>query len=148
MLSNIFNEISSQLHKNLGLTLKPYFCDFPDYISKTQKLEYDLAFCGWIGDYRDPTTFLNLLKNDNNNRTGWMSQNYENLINKADTRQNIVERMSILALAEKSMQEEYPVINLFWYCRNIIIHPEVKGWKPQIHHYLPYKYMSIEVPNE
>ena len=37
-----------------------------------RRLEYDLAFSQWIGDYLDPSTFLDCFRSESgNNRTGW-----------------------------------------------------------------------------
>ena len=36
------------------------------------KLDYQIARYGWIGDFIDPTTFLDLFRSDDtNNKTGW-----------------------------------------------------------------------------
>ncbi len=46
--------------------------------------KYDIAFGGWIGDYLDPLTFLDMwVKDGGNNRTGWSNDEYEKLIAQA-----------------------------------------------------------------
>ena len=43
--------------------------------------DYDIARSGWIGDYMDPNTFLDLFVTDGgNNRTGWSNSDFDALI--------------------------------------------------------------------
>jgi oligopeptide transport system substrate-binding protein len=47
-------------------------------------MDYDLSRYGWIGDYEDPNTFLDIwLTNGGNNKTGWGSTVYDRLIEAA-----------------------------------------------------------------
>ena len=52
--------------------------EWKTYLSRMSELDYQLALGGWIGDYPDPTTFLDMWKTgDGNNRTGWSNKQYE-----------------------------------------------------------------------
>ena len=52
--------------------------EWKTYLSRMSELDYQLALGGWIGDYPDPTTFLDMWKTgDGNNRTGWSNKDYE-----------------------------------------------------------------------
>jgi oligopeptide transport system substrate-binding protein len=50
----------------------------------TRGLDYDIARMGWIGDYTDPNTFLDMwVTNGGQNQTGWSSPLYDRLIRAA-----------------------------------------------------------------
>ena len=51
------------------------------YQASTLALQYDIARAGWIGDYLDPNTFLDMwITNGGNNQTGWSNALYDSLI--------------------------------------------------------------------
>lgn len=72
--------LARQLHENLGVDVQPYNQEWQSYLKDTATLKYDLARAGWIADYMDPITFLDLWIADNgNNQTGYASPLYDRL---------------------------------------------------------------------
>jgi oligopeptide transport system substrate-binding protein len=72
--------IAGQLRENLGLDVRPFNEEWQSYQSSTQTLKYDLARAGWIPDYLDPNTFLDMWITDGgNNQTGYSSPLYDRL---------------------------------------------------------------------
>ncbi len=73
--------IADQLGRHLGISVKPYNQEWQSYLATMRSGEYDLARAGWIGDYLDPNTFLDLwVTNGGNNQTGWSDAGYDRLI--------------------------------------------------------------------
>jgi oligopeptide transport system substrate-binding protein len=73
--------IADQLSRNLHITVKPFNEEWQAYQADTLKLNYWIARAGWIGDYLDPNTFLDMwVTNGGNNQTGWGSALYDRLI--------------------------------------------------------------------
>jgi len=73
--------LADQLRRNLHLDVAAYNQEWQSYQHSTQAMDYDLARAGWVGDYEDPNTFLDLwLTNGGNNRTGWGSVVYDRLL--------------------------------------------------------------------
>ncbi len=76
--------IADQLRRHLGLRVKAYNQEWQSYLSTVASGDYDMARAGWIGDYRDPNTFLDLwVTHGGNNQTGWSSPVYDRLIQAA-----------------------------------------------------------------
>ena len=51
------------------------------YLVATHDLDYDIAFGGWVGDYLDPLTFLEMWSPGNgNNNTGWNNPTFAKLL--------------------------------------------------------------------
>ena len=48
------------------------------------------------------------------------------------------------AADEALFLSETPILPLFWYTRNYLIHPDVKGWDPLILDNHPYKFLQLE----
>ena len=77
----IAEAIADQLRRNLGIKVKAYNQEWQAYQATTLKLDYDMARAGWIGDYSDPKTFLDMwVTKGGNNQTGYSNPTYDSLI--------------------------------------------------------------------
>ena len=102
---------------------------------------------GWIGDYEDPNTFLDLLRlNRGNNKTGWENVEYDQLLELANSTNDQVLRYEYLNQAEKLLISEMPIIPIYTYVRQYQISSDVKGWYPNIidTHHPKYIYLERE----
>jgi len=125
----------------LGIKVEISQSDWKTYLGKVTKLDYGVATGGWIGDYPDPTTFLDMWKaGDGNNRTGWESEEYEAKLAQAEQTSDASARIKLLQEAEAIFLADYPIIPLYWYTSNYLLHDSVKGWDPRIfiHHVKNY----------
>lgn len=76
--------LADQLRRNLNVNAVAYNQEWQSYQESTRSMDYDLSRYGWIGDYEDPNTFLDIwLTNGGNNKTGWGSTVYDRLIEAA-----------------------------------------------------------------
>jgi oligopeptide transport system substrate-binding protein len=73
-----------------------------------------IARGGWFGDYRDPTTFLNLSRTgDGNNDRGYSSAAYDALLDRAAVELDPAKRLAILAEAERmAVEVDLPVLTI------------------------------------
>jgi len=128
---------------NINITLSNN--DWKVYLDRESNLDYDLSRAGWIGDYLDPTNFLDLfVTGGGNNRTGWSNPRYDELINQAAMTGEQEARYEILQAAEAILLEETPVAPVYTYTRVRLIDPSVKGWEDNILDQHPYKYVYLE----
>jgi len=131
--------------KNLNLNVRIIQRDWGTYLELQTSLQYDIAIGGWIGDYLDPTTFLEMwIKDGGNNNTGWANPTYEQLLRKAENTADAQARFLTLAEAENVFLLEAPVLPLFFYTTNYLIRPEVKGWSPLLLNNHPFKHVKLE----
>ena len=76
--------VADQLARELGVRVKPYNQEWQSYLATTQAGDYQLSRAGWIGDYVDPNTFLDLwVTNGGNNQTGWGDPLYDRWVRAA-----------------------------------------------------------------
>ena len=69
--------------------------------------EFQLSFQGWIADYNDPMTFLDLFLSDSSFNTGkYKGERYDELINQALTETDFARRMDQMLEAERVLIEE------------------------------------------
>ena len=64
--------IQQQWSRNLGIKVTPKNREWGVFLNDVDNLNYHISRLGWIGDYVDPNTFLDLFVTDGaNNSTGW-----------------------------------------------------------------------------
>ena len=131
--------------KHLGIQIEIAQKEWTSYLNAMTKLDYDLADSGWIGDYLDPTTFLDMwIKDGGNNRTGWSNEEFEKLLKDSEHQKDPARRLLVLQEAENILMEEFPAITIYWYTTNYLIDPRVKGWSPLLLNNHPWKWVSFE----
>jgi oligopeptide transport system substrate-binding protein len=139
--------IQQQLHKNLGIEVELLNQDWKVYLQTVNQLEYDLARAGWIGDYADPNSFLDLwLSGSGNNQTGFANAEYDSLVRQAARAADPEERIELFQKAERILLEEMPVIPVYFYVSKRSVHPHVVGWEANLLDRHPLKYVSLRLP--
>jgi len=133
--------------EQLGIQVELFNVEWKVYLARMGSLDYQVARAGWIGDYEDPNTFLDLwVTGGGNNQTGWSSQRYDGLIGQAACK--IVsgkDRMRTLQEAERMLVvDDTPILPLFTYVNKGMLARRVKGWYPNILDQHPLKYISLE----
>ncbi len=130
-------------HLNISITIENR--DWGSYNSAQQNLQFDMASAGWVGDYLDPTTFLNMwTKGGGNNNTGWHSPEFEALLREAASQGDPMERYAVLQQAEAVLMDHMPIAPISHYSRNYLLHPAVRGWHPKLLDNRPWKSLYFE----
>ena len=116
------------------------------YLDTVSNHHYEIARAGWIGDYVDPNNFLDMfLCNGGNNRTHWCNPEYDQIIlqqvPKAQTHQ---QRLELFQQAENILLDEMPVIPIYIYTSNNLVHPTVKNFGRNILNQANYREMYLE----
>ncbi len=136
--------LQAMWRKHLGVTVKIKQMEWTSYLATMFEQEYDLAAGGWIGDYLDPLTFLDMwMKDGGNNRTGWSNEKFETILKRASQTGDATERYQLLKQAEELFLSEQPILPIYWYTRNYLISKDVDGWDPLILDNHPYKFVRL-----
>jgi oligopeptide transport system substrate-binding protein len=113
------------------------------------KIDFDICRYGWIGDYMDPVTFLNIWTTGNgNNNTHWSNPEYDQLISLAARTGDPQARFDILHRAEDLFLNEPPIVLLYWYTNFYLLQPSVKNWYPLALDNHNYKFIDLEASPE
>ena len=137
--------VQAMWKKHLNILVEIKNMDWGSYISAQQSLDFDMASAGWIGDYLDPTTFLNMWTEGNgNNNTGWHDPAFEALLREAAQQADSTARYAVLRRAERILMDARPILPVSFYSRNYLHRTEVKGWYPLLLDNHPWKAVRIE----
>jgi oligopeptide transport system substrate-binding protein len=148
--------LGKQWNDNLGIEVEFRMLEWGVYQDTTSKLAYDVARGGWVADYPDPITFLNMFIEDGgNNETGWSNEQYEKLLAAAEREPDEARRFEILRDAEAVLLDDWravrddeireqllakqkedptlggmPLIPVYYYVSVNMVQPYVKGFHP------------------
>lgn len=137
--------IQAMWRDNLGIRVRIEQMEWGSYLQAQFEKKYDIVMGGWIGDYLDPTTFLDLwTANNGNNNTGWSNREYEALLAKGEHTADPDERLNVLQQSETILLRERPVIPIYWYTTNYLLHSSVKNWNPMLLSHQPYKFIELK----
>ena len=140
--------VQAQWKQNLGITVPLRNMEFRTFLSERSNLNFKgFARAGWIGDYMDPYTFLELFavpSPGTNNDSGWFDPKYVDMLSKANRTLDPMKRFEILAQAEAYMLEAQPIIPLLTRATDWMKKPYVKGMYPNPGTLHAWKFVYIE----
>ncbi len=113
---------------NLGVDVTLENQEWKVYLKTMQTGAFQLARMGWVGDYPDPNTFLELLTAHNgNNHSGWHDAHYDELLKQANASVDAAKRMVMLREVERYMLAALPVLPMYVYTRSELVKPYLMG---------------------
>lgn len=129
----------------LGIDIELLNMEWKVYLANSQEGRYDIARAGWIGDYVDPNSFLDMwVTGGGNNRAGWSNTEYDRLIEQAAASSDPGERFEAFQQAEEILMREAPIMPVYFYRSKSLIQPSVRGWNPTLLDHHPYKHVYLE----
>ncbi|MEY4569084.1 MAG: hypothetical protein RLZZ398_523 [Verrucomicrobiota bacterium] len=136
--------LQAMWRETLGIEVEIENKEWNAYLVAMQDLDYDIANAGWVGDYLDPLTFLEIWTAGNgNNNTGWDSPEFGGLLQKSFMETDGQRRLELLQQAETVLIKEAPILVVAWQARNYLVHPAVEGWHPLLLSTNPYQFIRL-----
>ncbi|MGC2235894.1 MAG: peptide ABC transporter substrate-binding protein [Pyrinomonadaceae bacterium] len=138
--------IQAQWKQNLGFTVPLKNMEFKTFLPYRSAVEYEGAVRnGWVGDYMDPFTFLNLFYSpQNDGATGWWDPRYDRMLDDANQEIDEMKRYEMLAAAEYYVISQQIVIPLGVPGTSWMKKPYIKGMYPNPGTLHPWKFVYIE----
>lgn len=125
---NIAQAIQEMWRKNLGINVDLQNQEWKVFQQTRTDKQFEIARDGWIADYVDPMTFLDLLtSNSGNNNCGYASKAYDAKIAAAKKEVDAAKRMQYLHEAEDVLMNDMPVIPIYFYTNVVCVKPYVKN---------------------
>ena len=113
----------------LGVTVQLQNQDWASFLESRKNGEFDIARNGWIADYNDPITFLDMwLTGGGNNDAQYVNPEYDAAIMNAKATADPVERMAYLHEAEDIlMKQDWTLAPIYFYTQTCMIDPAIEG---------------------
>ena len=121
--------VASMWKKNLGVDVTLENQEWKTYIDSRNSGNFDVIRASWVGDYNEPSTFLNLLTSGNSsNIARFNNADYDAVIAKASRETSDQVRNSDYNRAEQILAEQAPIAPIYQYTNGRLIKPWVKGY--------------------
>jgi oligopeptide transport system substrate-binding protein len=141
----IAEAVQEMWRKNLGVETTLENVEFQVKLDSEQAGDYTVSRAGWVGDYVDPMTFLDLWVSDGPyNDARFKNSEYDKLISTAKSTLDQAERMEAMHAAEKILMDEMPIIPIYFYTKPYVLKPSVTGIYDPINSYPQFKYADLK----
>jgi oligopeptide transport system substrate-binding protein len=141
----IAEALQAMWRAELGVDIQLVNQEWRTYLQRRESGDFQLARAVWIGDYLEPSTFLDLWTSDSgNNWTGWASAAYDAHMEAAHSSADAARRMDAYRAAEAILLEQQAVIPLYHYVTVYLKDPALRGWEPNLLNWHPVKHLYFE----
>jgi oligopeptide transport system substrate-binding protein len=119
--------IADQWRRNLGIQTRLTILPQTELRSREKNIDYDLSYAMWLGDFLDPTTFLDCFRTDAGaNRTGYADKAYDEALDLALASIGKT-RWDALEAAELRLVQAAPLIPLLHNACTFLVRPNLGG---------------------
>jgi len=138
--------LQSELKKNLEANVEIDVQPFNQFVDRMNNREYQMSLYGWIADYNDPMTFLDLWLSDTPlNYSNYQNKRYDQLINEAKVEPDEQVRMDNLIEAERLLIEDHVVVAPVYHQGSaVLVRPSVENWVQHPTGTIEFKYVRLE----
>jgi oligopeptide transport system substrate-binding protein len=138
--------IQDQYKKNLGVNFDVEIVTFNDALDRVDAEDYEINYSfGWIGDYDDPMTFMDLYLSDSPfNNSFFENEEYDRLIREAQTTSDLQLRMQNMLKAERILIEQAATVPTYFQVFAGVRKPYFKNYAYHSFGGTDWKYARIE----
>ncbi|HEX2172695.1 MAG TPA: peptide ABC transporter substrate-binding protein [Dehalococcoidia bacterium] len=118
--------------QNLGVEVNYQLTEYATFLDELKARKYQMFTIGWVADYPDPQNFLDikLHSKSSDNESGYSNPQYDALIERARTEQNLEERIRLYQQAEQIVVNDAPWLPLNFGKSYPLVKPYVKNFDP------------------
>ncbi len=137
--------IAAMWKQTLGVRTRLVNEEFRVFLQNRAQRRVTQAFrAGWIGDYQDAFTFLELFHSGHGrNDAGYNNFRYDRLLERIASERITASRRNLMVEAERMLLEDQVVLPVFIYMTRRLINPRLKGWEENIMDYHLTRYMYL-----
>ena len=141
----IAEAIQNMWKTNLGIDIQLRNEEWAVYLESQKKINYNISRAGWIGDYADAMTFMDMfVTGGGNNQTGWSNAEYDKQIKDVANKSGDQKvRIPAMHAAEKALMEDMPIMPIYYYVNNYVLKDYVKGMFRSSLGPIDYKYATV-----
>lgn len=137
--------VQARWRDTLGIDVALEAMEWGSFLDSQSRLDYWVGRAGWVADYVDPNTFLDLfVTGGSNNQTGFSSFAYDELVARAGRSADPDERNRLFHEAERILMDELPVIPLFNRSSRNLVAPWVKGFPSNALDWHPLECLDVD----
>ncbi|WP_228160494.1 peptide ABC transporter substrate-binding protein [Marinobacter bohaiensis] len=121
--------IAAMWKQVLGVNVDLINQEWKTYLATERAGDFDVARAGWVGDYNEASTMLDLLTTANgNNYPQYHNPEYDQLMARSKTIVDEGKRNNLYARADAMLSRDMPVAPIFQYSTTRLVKPYVGGY--------------------
>lgn len=125
---NIAQAVQQMWKQAFGVDFQLENAEFKVVIDRRKNGDYKISRAGWVGDYLDPNTMLDIMMTDNgNNDVFYSNKDFDKLMAEAGDSSDNEFRFEKMAEAEKILIDDMPIIPIYFYTQPYMQKPYVSG---------------------
>lgn len=145
---NIAQAIQQMWKQAFGVDFQLENAEFKVVLDRRKSGDYKIARAGWIGDYLDPNTMLDIMMTENGNNDAFYSNpEFDNLMKEAGESSDNEFRFEKMAEAEKIVMEDVGVAPIYFYTQPYLQKSYVTGVYKNNMNYPTLTFADIEQSN-
>lgn len=128
----------------IGVRIELISQEWATFLVTRKNGDYDIARNGWVSDYNDPISYLDMWITDGgNNDAKWSNSDYDKLIKDIKKSSNQEERMQLMHKAEDIIFDEWMLCPIWYYVDKYLLKSDVKGFYYSPLGYKFFQYVTI-----
>ena len=142
----IMEAVQNMWKENLGVNSTISSQDWNVFIQTRKDGDFQVARDGWLADYNDPISFIDMwVTGGGNNNAHWSNAEYDKLVKEIKSTTDSAKRYELMHKAEDMLAKESPVVPLYYYTDLYLISDKLEGMYTSP---LGYKYFMYCTINE
>jgi len=138
-------EAIQDMWKKIGVNITLTSQEWNTFLNTRKNGEYEIARNGWLGDYNDPISFLDMwITGSGNNDAQWSNKEYDELISRVKRSSDRAERMELMHKAEDILFEEWVLCPIYYYVDIYLKSQKLEGFYSSPLGYKYFMYTTIK----
>ncbi len=119
-----------EMWRQVGVNIRLVPSDSQVHYQTLRNHQFDVAWAGWIADYRDPKNYLFLFESSvtDMNYGTYSNPKFDALMAQSDNTRDGKARGALLAEAEQIVLDDAAIAPVFFGVTRDLVSPQVKGW--------------------
>ncbi len=125
---DVIGQALQSMWAEIGVQVELVSQEWATFLNTRKNGEYDIARNGWLSDYNDPISFLDMWITDGgNNDAQWSNTDFDALISQVKASSDQAERMQLMHEAEDIIFDEWMLGPIFYYVDLYMVSDNVEG---------------------
>jgi oligopeptide transport system substrate-binding protein len=135
--------VASMWKQTLGVHVTLVNEEFRVFLqNRKQKVITQVFRVGWISDYNDPYSFLELFRTGNGqNDYGYSDSTFDALLEEVGTERVRARRERLMFEAERVLMSDLVIIPIYTYVTKRLVNPHLRGWQNNVMDHHPTRNM-------
>lgn len=124
----IMEAVQNMWKENLGVNVTISSQDWNVFLETRKEGDFQVARDGWLGDYNDPVSFIDMWVTDGgNNNAQWSNKEYDKIVSEIKSTTDAKERYAKMHEAEDILAKDMPIVPIYFYTDLYLISDKLEG---------------------